>query len=125
MEPDADVFQALFEEEYSKLFGRVVTGLDVEITVWSVNATTPAEPVNRITERSAETPATSAGQRQLFDAALGRFVTAEIVNRGDMVSGGSVVGPAAITEDETTIIVPTSRLALRQPDGCIDIVLKS
>ena len=125
MEPDADVFQALFEEEYSKLFGRVVTGLDVEITVWSVNATTPPEPVNRITERSAETPATSAGQRQLFDAALGRFVTAAIVNRGDMVSGGSVAGPAAITEDETTIIVPTSRVALRQPDGCIDIVLKS
>ncbi len=31
---------------------------------------------------------------------------------------------AAITEAETTIIVPASRDAIRQPDGCIDIVTK-
>ena len=30
-------------------------------------------------------------------------------------------GPAAITEDETTIILPASRHAIRQADGCIDI----
>lgn len=27
-----------------------------------------------------------------------------------------------MTEDETTIIIPSSRFAIRQPDGCIDIV---
>jgi len=33
-------------------------------------------------------------------------------------------GPAAITEAETTIIVPTSRMAICQPDGCIDVIVK-
>ena len=38
MNPSADTFLARFEEDYTKLFGRVVAGMDVEITVWSVNA---------------------------------------------------------------------------------------
>jgi N-methylhydantoinase A len=29
-----------------------------------------------------------------------------------------------VFEDETTIIIPSSRDAIRQPDGCIDIMLK-
>lgn len=41
MSPNADTFLKLFEADYSALFGRTVDGMDVEITVWSVNATTP------------------------------------------------------------------------------------
>ena len=35
-----------------------------------------------------------------------------------------IAGPAAITEDETTIIVPSSRVATCLADGCIDLRLK-
>ena len=45
MNPDAAAFEARFIEDYSKLFGRPVEGMDIEITVWSVNATTPPEQV--------------------------------------------------------------------------------
>jgi len=38
-----------------------------------------------------------------------------------MQDGQTVQGPAAITEDETTIIVPASRSAIKQADGCIDL----
>jgi N-methylhydantoinase A len=38
--------------------------------------------------------------------------------------GATATGPAIITEDETTIIVPSSRHATRQPDGCIDMRIK-
>ena len=38
--------------------------------------------------------------------------------------GQFIHGPAAITEDETTIIIPASRTALCQEDGCIDVTLK-
>ena len=40
-----------------------------------------------------------------------------------MQTGQRVHGPAAVTEDETTIIIPASRDAVRQPDGCIDVVI--
>ena len=61
-------------------------------------------------------------ERFVFDPALGKSVNALVLSRDDMVEGTYVQGPAVITEDETTIIVPTSRLAIRQPDGCIDLV---
>ena len=49
---------------------------------------------------------------------------AQIVNRFDMTAGQRATGPAAVVEDETTIIVPASRDAICQPDGCIDLVKK-
>jgi N-methylhydantoinase A len=42
--PDAKRFLARFEEDYKRLFGRIVQGMEAEITVWSVNAFTPTTP---------------------------------------------------------------------------------
>ena len=124
LQPDAETFQTLFEEDYTKLFGRTVTGLDVEITVWSVNATTPPEKVARIAEATHSGTAPKHSTRRIFDPALASYQDADVVLRDQMQSGQSTHGPAAITEDETTIIVPASRTALRQPDGCIDLRVK-
>ena len=124
MAPDAATFQARFEEDYTKLFGRPVAGMDVEITVWSVNATTPPETVARIDATTGSASARLNGSRRLFDAASGAFVDAQVFERSDLETGQRASGPAAVTEAETTIIVPASRDAIRQPDGCIDIVIK-
>ena len=125
LNPDVDTFKARFIEDYVKLFGRAVEGMDIEITVWSVNATTPPESVARLTEAAGNSDATPIGTRPLFDPALAAFVQAGITLRHDMADGASVQGPAIITEDETTIIVPASRHATRQPDGCIDVRIKA
>uniref|UniRef100_UPI004048C794 hydantoinase/oxoprolinase family protein n=1 Tax=Yoonia sp. TaxID=2212373 RepID=UPI004048C794 len=124
MAPDAATFQRLFEDDYTKLFGRTVVGMDIEITVWAVNATTPPAKVAAIQTATPTTPAKSTGQRALFDAALGKPVDAAVVNRMDMVTGQTVQGPAIIVEDETTIIVPSTRQAIAQPDGTIDLTRK-
>lgn len=122
--PDAETFEHRFEEDYAALFGRVVDGMDIEITVWAVNATTPAQTVERVAEEAGGAGARGIGTRTIFDPALAATVEAAIVLRDDMQTGQTVAGPAAITEDETTIIVPSSRRAVRQPDGCIDIRVK-
>ena len=122
--PDAAAFTRAFEAEYAKLFARTVAGMDIEITVWSVNATTPPEQVAAIAEAKATAPAPVAARRQIFDPALGAFADADVVARGAMGPGSTASGPAAITEDETTIILPASRTAICQPDGCIDITVK-
>lgn len=124
MNPVAATFEARFIEDYTKLFGRPVAGMDIEITVWSVNATTPPEKVARTIEISGSDRATSVGARLLFDPATATFLNADVVNRFDMKVGERAAGPVAVVEDETTIIVPASRNAIRQPDGCIDIVTK-
>lgn len=125
MNPDVATFEARFIEDYVKLFGRAVAGMDIEITVWSVNATTPPEPVALVDEVAvAAEPTPVQGSRRLFDPALADFVTADVVLRDGMADGARVEGPAVITEDETSIIVPSSRTAMRQPDGCIDLRVK-
>ena len=75
-------------------------------------------------EARAEALASAEGARQIFDPARGVFVDAAVIDRFKMASGAGAKGPAAIVEDETTIIVPASRDAIRQPDGCIDVVRK-
>ena len=122
--PDAATFQALFEKDYTTLFGRTVAGMDIEITVWAVNATTEAARADPL----AETPKGASGAvdttRTLFDPVQGVASNAAVVLRGTLKPGDTVVGPALITEDETTIVIPNSRTAIARPDGTIDITEK-
>ncbi|MFK7854112.1 MAG: hydantoinase/oxoprolinase family protein [Granulosicoccus sp.] len=121
LHPDADCYQRLFEEDYASLFGRVVDGMDIEITVWAVNATTPAQAAYPIAAASLIGDAPAVAQRSVFDAAKGERVNASVVLRDNLKSGHQIKGPSVITEDETTIILPESRIAVCQADGCIDI----
>jgi N-methylhydantoinase A len=121
MNPDAATFQTLFEKDYVDLFGRAVDGMDIEITVWSVNSTTLAESVEPAQTLNTMSEVMSTAQRALFDPALGQFVPSAIVRRDSLRAGNRVEGPAVIVEDETTIILPSSRQAVCQVDGCIDI----
>ena len=100
--------------------------MDVEITVWAVNATTPPQSVAKLEQTSAASAtdeATAVAERQMFDPALGQSVSARVVQRDSLEARQSVTGPAAITEDETTIIIPSSGRAVRQSDGCIDVIV--
>jgi len=94
--PDMQVFKQLFEDDYRTLFGRVVDGMDIEITVWAVNATTAPEKVERANELDTVGKAKVESQRSMF-----------------------------IVEDETTVIVPASREAIMQSDGCIDVRVRA
>ncbi len=121
-QPDAATFQQLFEQDYITLFGRAVEGMDIEITVWSVNATTHAEKIAPVQTLPAGAKIPANGQRSIFDPAQGQSLESSVVLRAGLSPGDLVPGPAAITEDETTIILPRSRQAVRQSDGCIDVV---
>ena len=119
--PDAATFQELFEADYESLFGRKVAGMDIEITVWAVNATTASAAATALTKTPHGTAVTGDTSRALFDPALARFTDAQIVPRASLAPGDHVRGPALITEDETTIVIPASRQATARPDGTIDI----
>jgi len=124
MAPDGDTFKDRFEEDYTKLFGRPVAGMDIEITVWSVNATTPPDRVAPVDQVTDLTTAVMNGKCSFFDPATGDVMHGYRYDRARLTPGRRARGPAKIVEDETTIIVPTSREAICQPDGCIDIVVR-
>ena len=122
--PDAAVFGSRFTDQYTKLFGRPVAGLDIEVTVWSVNAATTPDAVARVPESAAHVHALAPANRTLFEPAVEAFVEAAEIPRDHLRCEDVIAGPAAITEDETTIIVPSSRVATCLADGCIDLRLK-
>jgi len=134
--PDARVFQRLFEQAYESLFARKVEGMEMEITVWSVNATTPperVETVSQLAHSSSKAPAqesvlhegSSAAQRTrlIFDAVEQAYVSSAVLSRSELSPGTTVEGPAAITEVETTVILPSGAAAILQEDGSIDVRL--
>ncbi|SEM84896.1 N-methylhydantoinase A [Loktanella fryxellensis] len=123
--PDADTLQTLFADAYTALFGRTVQGLAPEITVWSVDARTPVPPVTPVPATPAGVlPAGDGATRALFDAASGAWDTARVQPRAALPPGAPLPGPALITEDETTVVVPASRTATMLADGCIALSLK-
>jgi N-methylhydantoinase A len=118
--PDGAGLLALFEAEYAALFDRTVRGMAVETTVWTVNATTPAPPAHPVAPPAAAAAA-PATPRRLYDPASARLAPARETPRARLTDGVTLQGPAAITEAETTIILPAGFTATGRADGCIDI----
>jgi len=119
--PTAETLKALFEAEYATLFGRTVAGLTIEITVWAVNATTPQAEVTPTAAAPRHAPAKEDGRRRLFSPSQNAEVEAPVVAREALPDGARVIGPAIVTEAETTIIVPAGYAATGRADGCIDV----
>ncbi len=122
--PDADTFLRLFETDYKALFGRAVEGMDVEITVWSVNAYTAQSATAPLEDTGTLTPLEPTATRPLFDPALAKTVDAAVIARTDLPTGKIAQGPAVVTEDETTVVVPASREVLTHADGTLDVRTK-
>jgi N-methylhydantoinase A len=51
-------------------------------------------------------PAPIDGNKQVFDAEFGKFVTASVIRRDALQPGSTFDGPAIIIEDQTTTYVP-------------------
>ena len=119
----ADVFAA-FEAAYRRLFGRVIDGLAIEITNWSLvvaSVLPETPPVERHASGASLKP---LRMRQFFDAALRKTVDAQEVERAAMTAGQVVDGPAIIIENETTTIVTSGFRAIGQGDGSLRLIRK-
>ncbi|MEP2639292.1 MULTISPECIES: hydantoinase/oxoprolinase family protein [Roseobacteraceae] len=119
----ADILAA-FETAYRGLFGRVIDGLAIEITNWSLvvaSVLPDTLPVERHAQGAAVTPLRT---RQFFDAALRKTVDAQEVDRAAMTAGQAIDGPAIIIESETTTIVTSGFRAVGQGDGSLRLVRK-
>jgi N-methylhydantoinase A len=119
--PEASAYLAAFETEYEALFGRTVTGLDTEITVWAANATTHVAPPEPVASTPDAGSAQATGTRNLFDPRAAGMTKASEIPRDAMAPGQSAQGPAVITESETTVIVPSGFAAMMHADGTIEV----
>ena len=123
---DADHTDILtaFEAAYRGLFGRVIDGLGIEITNWSVVVASVLPDTSVVTRHGSGSPVTPQRTRQFFDAAIRKTVDAQEVERATMTAGQSIEGPAIIVENETTTVVTSAYRAIGQGDGSLRLIRK-
>jgi N-methylhydantoinase A len=121
-DPTATRCLALFEDAYKALFGRVVDGVEIEVTSWAVKAATPLPPVDGISAAGAAAEVPAGKTRALFDPGLGEVVAAGVVARDDLAPGDWLAGPAMVTERETTVVIPVGFTATVRTDGSIEVI---
>ncbi|MFC5696714.1 hydantoinase/oxoprolinase family protein [Pseudomonas sp. GCM10022186] len=119
VDSDAAQFRELFEQAYTRFFGRPIEGPDVEIVSWSVKASSPLPEVAKVAQIKASHAATAVARREVFDVVSGGFVDAGIYDRATLEVGALVKGPAVIAERETSTFVSSTFAATVQPDGCL------
>ncbi|MGO7635395.1 hydantoinase/oxoprolinase family protein [Rhizobium leguminosarum] len=115
----AETIAALFEREYERFFGRAIEGLDIEIVSWSVKASSPLPPVERIPPVAEGNVVQPAKTRRLFEASQGAYLEAGIHERTGLKPGDVVKGPAVIVERETSAVLTSSFKAIVQRDGSL------
>jgi len=121
-DPSGERCLRLFEAAYRTLFGRIVDGVDIEVTSWAVKAGTPLPRAEPVVPAGTVTDAEHEAIRPLFDPALGREVDASIVARDRMAASQRIAGPAMITERETTVVIPSGFTATMRADGTIEVM---
>ena len=121
--PSKEVFQKRFEEDYKKLFGRAVFGMQIEIVVWAVNTFTPLPEVKAEPELVEIKKIKTKNNCNFFDTGLGKTVQAIRINRDKINKKSWLKGPAIISEKETATIVSSNFSILVREDECLDIRL--
>ncbi len=121
---DVKLMQTLFDEAYAAHFTRIIPNLNVEVLTWTLTLATerplPA-PAGGVADTAAPAAPTS---RRLFDPASGQTVEAQLHRRDTLSPGHSVDGPAILTEDETSTVVPPNFSARLNALGEIELLRK-
>lgn len=101
----AEALREAFDDEYQRLYGRLIPNLDVEVLSWTLTLIgREAEPPRPVAAPAARAAA-PARHGELFDAAARGFERAAIYRRADLQPGHRLAGPALVVEAQTTTVV--------------------
>lgn len=117
---DADLFKALFEEQYRKNYSRTVPTLQVEALTWSMSLTSQGIQAGIPTPKEETTPSHDAEivkMHEVFDVETGTMQSSALILRESMRPGSCFVGPATIVEEQTTTYVPSGFVGRLSTNG--------
>ena len=121
---DVTMLQELFDTSYAAHFTRIIPNLNVEILTWTLTlATERSLPQAAATVSESAAPIGSE-TRAMFDPASGTTVEAKLVRRDTLAPGHCLDGPAILTEDETSTVVPPNYRVMINALGEIELLRK-
>ncbi|MEM6935161.1 MAG: hydantoinase/oxoprolinase family protein, partial [Pseudomonadota bacterium] len=111
----AERFSGAFERAYEQLYGRKIDGVDIELLSLTLALSGPAPG-----EVSAAATTSDGSADEVVTCPVtedGQSVEARVINRQTLPVGSQLDGPALITEDQTTTVVPSGCSLEVDPDG--------
>jgi len=112
----ADRLTIAFETEYTRLYGRTIPSLEIEILTWSLQISTQGSDGLAVKMSAHAYAPDSKEFRKLMDAESGEFNDAAVYDRFSLAPGAKIEGPAIITESDTATVI-TQRFEGQVTDG--------
>ena len=112
----ADRLTIAFETEYTRLYGRTIPSLEIEILTWSLQISTQGSDGLAVKMSAHAYAPDSKEFRKLMDAESGEFNDAAVYDRLSLAPGAKIEGPAIITESDTATVI-TQRFEGQVTDG--------
>ena len=106
-----DHLQAAFTKAYRQLYTRHIGNLEIEVLSWLLEVRTPQADAALPQPDAAAEPVASPTTTLVTDAVTGRSVAHGVFDRGALTAGDWLAGPALVTEDQTTTVVPDGFVA--------------
>ena len=112
----ADRLTIAFETEYTRLYGRTIPSLEIEILTWSLQISTQGSDGLAVKMSAHAYAPDSKEFRKLMDAESGEFNDAAVYDRLSLAPGAKIEGPAIITESDTATVI-TQQFEGQMTDG--------
>jgi N-methylhydantoinase A len=104
---DPTALRAAFEQTYAQLFGRIIPRLEIEAVTWTLGLSQPYALPSPDPQVIGAELAVMERTRVMIESVTGETIDAPVYARASLAPGTELPGPAAITEDGTTTIIPT------------------
>ena len=119
-----EVLMQTFEDEYQRLFGRVIPDLTAEIMTWSLTLSTNKRLVKHISKVEKQNQPEALDKRKVFNIPLNKFQEIPIYGREHLVPGDWIPGPSLIVENGTTTYVSESFCAYVNNLNYLELILQ-
>ncbi len=119
---DGPALKAAFEKAYSTVYGLNIPGQPAEAMTWSVTVSGPIPAMAKVAVSRRGGKPKAIRRLKLFDARLGKQMSAPVYWRFDLAPGTKLNGPAIIAEHETSTIVGSAFTA--RIDSLRNIILE-
>lgn len=119
---DEAAFRGGFEVAYTKLYGRTIPDMDIEVLSWTLALTAPQlGRIESLATNDDDTDKHATGERELFDGQT--WVKAQVMPRAQLVATEQYAGPMLVIEAQTTTVIPAGACLEIEQDGTLLITL--
>ena len=118
----ADRLLRSFEETYSAQYTHRIPNARVEVVSWSVTVSTPVIDLSAEAPEASPHRAKAESRRQIVDPQSGAVIDLDVYWRPDLAPGAELDGPAVVTEEQTTSLIPGGFKARVDAFGHLEII---